>query len=78
MHYEMLSRALAFASCLSTVSLFATSMALAAINMSNMKPQPCGPTACAATAAKPSDPLAAFTDRAHIERVAAVLWLKKI
>ena len=80
MQYELLSRALAYASCLSTMSLFATSMAIAAVNVGKLKPpHPCGPAACAATvAAKPADPFGGLTSKVHIEAVAAALWSKKI
>ena len=36
MPYEMLSRALAYVSCLTTASLLATSMAMAAVNIGLM------------------------------------------
>ena len=78
MPYEMLSRALAYVSCLTTASLLATSMAMAAVNVGLMKPAPCGPAACAAVAAKSADPYAGFANKAHIEAVATVLWSKKI
>jgi hypothetical protein len=38
MHYDLVSRALAFVSCLTAVSLFATSMAIAAINVGKGPP----------------------------------------
>lgn len=79
MPYEMLSRALAYVSCLSTMSLFATTMAIAAVNVGKIKPPICGPTVCAAIAAKSApDGFGALTSRAHVEAVASVLWSKKI
>ncbi len=77
MPYEILSRALAYASCLSTASLLATSMAIAAVNVGKLKP-PCGPQACTAVAAAPADPFGGLTSKVHIEAVAAALWSKKI
>jgi hypothetical protein len=81
MHYEMLSRALAYTSCLCTMSLFATSMAIAAVNVGKIKPPPrCGQVACTAIAAKPASPrqYGGLTSKAHVEAVANVLWSKKI
>ena len=78
MPYEMLSRALAYVSCLTTASLLATTMAMAAVTVGKMKPAHCGPSACAQVAAKPADPYAGFASKAHIEAVATVLWSKKI
>jgi hypothetical protein len=81
MHYEMLSRALAYTSCLCTVSLFATSMAIAAVNVGKIKPPlSCGKAACAAVAVKAAKPqqYGGLTSKAHVEAVANVLWSKKI
>lgn len=78
MPYEALSRALAYASCLSTMSLFATTMAIAAINVGKVRPASlCDPAQCAA-AVKPASKSAGLKDKAHIEAVAAVIWSKKI
>ena len=38
MQYELVSRALAYVSCLSTLSLFMTSMAIAAVNVGKVRP----------------------------------------
>lgn len=78
MPYEMLSRALAYVSCLSTMSLFATSMAIAAVNVGKLRVPACSPATCTELAVKPADPYAGFPDKAHIEAVAQVLWSKKI
>lgn len=78
MPYEILSRTLAYVSCLTTLSLFATSMAIATVNVGRIRPPPCGPTACVAVAAKQVDPYSGFASKAHIEAVAAVLWSKRI
>lgn len=55
MHYELVSRFLAYVSCLSTLSLLATSMAIAAVNVGKVRPlDRCSAFACAATAAIPA------------------------
>ncbi len=84
MPYEVLSRALAYISCLSTMSLFATTMAMAAISVGKIRsPANCGPVACVTLAAKPpaipyGGPYGGLTSKAHVEAVAAILWSKKI
>lgn len=56
MPYELLSRALAYVSCLSTLSLFLTSMALVAVNEGMVKsPALCAPAGCTAMV-KPGGP----------------------
>ncbi len=80
MQYEVLSRALAYVSCLSTMSLFATTMAMAAVSVGKIRsPANCGPVACVTLAAKtPVNPYGGLTSKAHVEAVAAILWSKKI
>ena len=79
MHYETLSRALAYVSCLSTMSLFATTMAIAAVNVGKVRPPVSGQMASAAIPAKHvMTNFGGLTSRAHVEAVAAVLWTKKI
>ena len=80
MQYEVLSRALAYISCLSTMSLFATTMAMAAVSVGKIRtPANCGPIACVTLAAKtPPNPYGGLTSKAHVEAVAAILWSKKI
>lgn len=79
MHYEMLSRALAYTSCLSTMSLFLTTMAMAAVNVGTVNPPLCGSKVCATIAAKSFETkFGGLTSRAHVEAVATVLWSKKI
>lgn len=88
MQYEVLSRALAYVSCLSTMSLFATTMAMAAISVGKIRsPANCGPVACVTLAAKTpvspygglyGGPYGGLTSKAHVEAVAAILWSKKI
>ena len=80
MHYELVSRALAYVSCLSTMSLFATSMAIAAVNVGKVRPQSaCSPSVCALALAKPATlQFGGLVNQAHVEAVAAVLWSKKV
>ena len=80
MHYDLVSRALAYVSCLATMSLFATSMAIAAVNVGKARaPNSCNPTVYSATAAKSSGKeFGGLTSKAHIEAVAIALWTKKI
>ncbi len=80
MHYELVSRALAYVSCLSTLSLFATSMAIAAVNVGKARPpSSCSPMVCTATAVKPMQrQFGGLTSTAHVEAVAIALWSKKI
>ena len=76
MHYELVSRALAYASCLTAMSLFATSMAIAAINVGK------GPSslACSTERCSPVPVKVGYagfgglTDQAHITAVANALW----
>ena len=80
MHYELVSRALAYVSCLSTMSLFATSMAIAAVNVGKLHPPTaCSPSVCAASLTKPAtQQFGGLVSKAHVEAVAAVLWSKKV
>lgn len=80
MHYEVVSRALAYVSCLSTMSLLATTMAMAAVNVGMLQPpSACSQKACAVALAKPADmTFGGLTNKAHVEAVAAVLWSTKI
>lgn len=79
MPYEAVSRALAYISCLSTMSLFATSMAIAAVNVGGLRSiESCAPAACTAIVVKPpGDPFGGLTSKAHVEAVAAMLWSAK-
>lgn len=80
MPYEAVSRALAYVSCLSTMSLFATSMAIAAVNVGGFNPQNrCPASACTAHVQSPvSGPFGGLTSKAHVEAVASALWSQKI
>ena len=80
MQYELVSRALAYISCLSTMSLFATSMAIAAVNVG--KPHPQSAALRSASAIALADPagtqFGGLMSKVHVEAVAAVLWSRKI
>jgi hypothetical protein len=80
MHYEVVSRALAYVSCLSTMSLLATTMAMAAVNVGLLQsPSACSQKACAVALAKPETmTFGGLTNKVHVEAVAAVLWSTKI
>ena len=78
MPYELVSRALAYVSCLCTLSLFATSMAIAAVNVGKVRPA-CGLPACTAVAVKAKAPApAGMASKEHLAAVAAALWSQKI
>jgi hypothetical protein len=80
MHYELVSRALAYVSCLSTMSLFATTMAIAAVGVGKPQPQFAShsPPSAITRAGLDNRRVGGLTDKVHIEAVAAVLWSKKI
>lgn len=71
MHYEALSRALAYVSCLTTLSLFASSMAIAAVNFGKLGP----PDACmfAACAIHSAEATSVRHRSEHLEMIAAAL-----
>lgn len=80
MHYDLVSRALAYVSCMTALSLFATSMAIAAVNVGRAPPSlACSSAKCAPALQKVgSADFGGLTKKAHIEAVAQVLWSKKI
>ncbi len=71
MPYEALSRALAYASCFTCLSLFASSMALTAVNVGKLGP----PDACmfAACAIHSADAVNTRVRSEHLEVIAAAL-----
>lgn len=71
MPYEALSRALAYASCFTCLTLFASSMVLTAINVGKLGP----PDACmfAACAIHSADAVNAQVRSEHLEVIAAAL-----
>jgi hypothetical protein len=80
MHYELVSRALAYICCLSTTSLLATTMAMAAVNVGLFQPpSACPSAACVIAQSQRTDmQFGGLTSKAHVEAVAAVLWSKTI
>ena len=73
MHYEVVSRALAYVSCLSTLSLFLTSMSIAAINVGKGQTVArCTTEACAVVAPKPVANLGVQLGTTKLETVAVV------
>lgn len=80
MSYDLVSRTLAYISCLTSMSLFATSMAIAAVNVGRVSlPSICHGSGCAAALSKPAGAeFGGLTNAAHVEAVAAVLWSRKI
>lgn len=73
MPYELVSRALAYISCFSTLGLFATSMAIAAVNVGRTPAVACALPACMSAPAQ-----AQAQAGAHLETVAQVMWGRKI
>jgi hypothetical protein len=80
MQYELVSRALAYVSCLSTLSLFMTSMAIAAVNVGKAPPSLFCPTRACVSGVVVADgtQFSELTSRSHVEAVAAKLWSVKI
>ena len=76
MQYELVSRALAYISCFSTMSLLMTSLAIAAVNIGKVHPVSfCAPNTCVAgvwvaNEARPDG----LTSRSHVEALALRLW----
>ena len=80
MQYELVSRALAYVSCLSTMSLFMTSMAIAAINVGKTAPLlACPAHACTAgVVVADSAQFGGLSSQPQVDRLAARLWSAKI
>ncbi len=75
MHYELVSRSLAYASCISTMSLLLTSVAIAAINVGRLHPASCQPNACLAGIRVDTEAqYGALTSKAHVASLAAKFW----
>lgn len=75
MHYEVVTRALAYASCISTMSLVLTSAAIIALNVGHFRPQPyCAPLACSAGVSAASE---VGRSKAQIDPAALKLWSVK-
>ena len=80
MQYELVSRALAYVSCLSTMSLFMTSIAIAAVNVGKVHPLPFCPThACVAGVVVADNAhFGGLSVQPQLDRLAAKLWSAKI
>lgn len=78
MHQELVSRALAYASCISTMSLLMTSMAIAAVNVGRTSLSSCAPRACIAGVMVGKDrQYGTLTSPAQVDELAAKLWSAK-
>jgi hypothetical protein len=79
MHYELVSRALAYVSCISTMSLLMTSMAIAAINVGRTPLSSCVHNACVAGILVSKDgQFGALSSSSNIDALAAKLWSAKV
>lgn len=77
MHYELVSRALAYFSCLSTTSLLATTMAMAAVNVGAFQPPGSCPSAvCVIARAQPAADINFGGPASKVRVEAAVARLK--
>lgn len=80
MQYDFVSRAVAYVSCLSTMSLLMTSMAIAAIHVGQARPllsYASIPSVSGIVVAS-AEPFGALTDGSQIEMLAARFWSAKI
>ena len=80
MQYELVSRTLAYISCLSTMSLFMTSMAIAAVNVGRVHPLPfCPSYACVAgVVVADNAQFGGLSNQSQVDRLAIKLWSAKI
>jgi hypothetical protein len=80
MQYELVSRAFAYVSCLSTISLFMTSMAIAAANVGKAPPLLFCPThTCAAgVVVADNSQFGGLSSQSQVDSLAAKLWSAKI
>ncbi|AGK57947.1 hypothetical protein HYPDE_31363 [Hyphomicrobium denitrificans 1NES1] len=80
MQYELVSRALAYVSCLSTISLFMTSMAIAAVNVGKVPPLLFCPTHTCAAGVVVADnaQFGGLSSQSQVDRLAIKLWSAKI
>jgi hypothetical protein len=79
MQYELVSRALAYVSCLSTISLFMTSMAIAAVNVGKSAPLlACSPHTCSAgVVVADNAQFGGLSSQPQIDRLAVKFWSAK-
>jgi|Hof3ISUMetaT_23_FD_contig_51_239916_length_442_multi_5_in_0_out_0_1 hypothetical protein len=80
MQYAFVSRAVAYVSCLSTMSLLMTSMAIAAINVGKSHTQFASPTTTSVSGivVANAEQFGALADHSQIEMLAARFWSAKI
>lgn len=80
MQYEIVSRALAYVSCFSTISLLMTSMAIAAINVGKSAPlvSCSGHTCAAGIIVADGAQFGGLTSKAQVDRLAVKFWSAKI
>lgn len=80
MQYDLVSRALAYVSCLSTMSLFMTSMAIAAINVGKTAPLlSCSSHTCAAgVVVADNAQFGGLASQSQVDRLAIKFWSAKI
>jgi len=80
MQYEFVSRALAYVSCLSTMSLFMTSMAIAAINVGKTAPvlSCSGQTCAAGIVVADGAKFGSLTSQSNVDHLAMKFWSAKI
>ncbi|HVX34918.1 MAG TPA: hypothetical protein VHC71_01710 [Hyphomicrobium sp.] len=80
MQYELVSRTLAYISCLSTMSLFMTSMAIAAVNVGRVHPLPFCPshTCVAGVVVADNAQFGGLSNQSQVDRLAIKLWSAKI
>jgi hypothetical protein len=78
MHYELVSRTVAYVACFSTLSLLMTSMAIAAVNVGRPTWSTCPLNACVAGIVVGSKgPFEALTSQTRLDALAAKLWPDK-
>ncbi|HVZ03718.1 hypothetical protein [Hyphomicrobium sp.] len=79
MQYELVSRALAYVSCLSTMSLFMTSMAIAAINVGKVHPLlACSAPCVSGIVVADTEQFGGLANQPQLTKLAATLWSAKI
>jgi hypothetical protein len=78
MHYELVSRAVAYVSCFSTMSLLLTSMAIAAVHGGKLSAASCRSDACIAGIMVTKDgQFGALMNPTHVDTLATHLWPAK-
>lgn len=80
MQYELVSRTIAYISCLSTMSLFMTSVAIAAVNVGKVRPLLFCPshTCVAGVVVADNAQFGGLSTQSQVDRLATKLWSAKI